>query len=82
MEKIETRRFLGILTTTLLIHRSKPGYEIELGPVTYGSVKYKMIPLSDFKGWKEGHILKEMKENKPDLIVETPDKKNHMAVIE
>jgi len=59
-------------SATLLVHRIKPGFELDLGFMTLGSKDFKLIPLSDFTGWKDGRIALEMKKFAPKLFADQP----------
>jgi hypothetical protein len=58
-------------SATMLVRRTKPGFELDLGFMTLGSKEFKLIPLSDFTGWKDGRIAKEIKEYTPQGLVES-----------
>jgi hypothetical protein len=82
VEKIKRRRFLYRGKATLLVRRKKPGYEFKLGPWMLGSAAYDNVPLSDFSGWKDGHILEEMKVHQPQLSVDPPSKNDQVPVVD
>jgi hypothetical protein len=67
---------------TLLIRRTKPGFELDLGFMTLGSKSYKFIPLSDFMGWREGNLLEEMRTHLPKLKVDSTRLNNKVAVVD
>ena len=79
VEKVVIGTIYGIRFATLLARRTTPGFEFKQGIVTFGSRIYKSIPLSDFKGWKEGVILAELRNYKPELMVESPQKTDQQA---
>jgi hypothetical protein len=76
VEKISAGNIYGFRYATLLAHRISPGFEFKQSNITLGSREYRFIPLSDFKGWKEGIILEELKRYKPQLIVISSLKQN------
>ena len=50
---------------TLLICRSRPGWEIPIGQNKLGSAKYHVVPLSEFEGWSDGSLEMELRTYAP-----------------
>jgi hypothetical protein len=50
---------------TLLIRRSKPGWEIPIAGSSLGSAKYHIVPLSEFEGWSDGSLATDLRKHAP-----------------
>jgi hypothetical protein len=70
VERISHGKYNGKPFASLLISRHEPGREISLGKAKLGSAKYKIVPLSDFKGWPEGNLSDELRTYAPRLFAQ------------
>lgn len=63
--------FLGgtIKYGSLLIQRSKPGWEIKTPSGVLGSRDYHGIPISEFQGWDDGSLVENLKLHAPHLTI-------------
>jgi hypothetical protein len=67
LDHLASTTVLGRNATMLYVRRSAPGWSLRMGPGILGSREYKIIPLSDFKGWSDARILHDISEYVPRL---------------
>ena len=69
VESIHMGNVQGLKYATLLIRRARPGLELRIGNNTLGSAKYRMIPISELRGWSDGSLLMDLRLHAPQLEV-------------
>jgi len=68
VDHVSSTNLLGRTTVMLYIRRKSPGWERSIGPGVFGSRQFKIIPLSDFRGWSEGLIQHDLSQYAPRLL--------------
>jgi len=78
-ERIHTINKLGRSVSTLLVRRELPGLEVQIGHYRLGSRTYQTVPLSDFEGWADGSIPRQIREFAPRLLPDSEIPGSHQA---